>query len=93
MEGRHASGFAPGQSFVWKAPKFRSQRNLGGMGPNFAEFRSNRAQISRNKVVKIANETLAWGNAHVDDGGLFDGDARALAEQVLGLLEAVSPCP
>ena len=54
---------APGQSFVWNAPKFRSQRNLGGMGPNFAEFRSNRAQISRNKVVKIANETLAWGNA------------------------------
>ena len=57
-----AVGLAPGQSFVWNAPKFHSQRNLGGMGPNFVEFRSNRAQISRNKVVKIANETLAWGN-------------------------------
>ena len=50
-----------GHNFVWNAPKFRSQRNLGGKGPNFAEFRSNRAQISRNKVAKIANETRVWG--------------------------------
>ena len=46
------------RSFAPRPPTFLSQRNLGGGHPNLANLRGNSTQVSRNKLAKIANETL-----------------------------------